>query len=105
MFIILLLILAIPAVQNGLGNYATKKLNEEFGTNINIEKIGLRYNGDVSLKEIYVEDFKQDTLIYIKDFKTSIVSFRNLYQCKLNFGDVEINEIQFTLVTYRDETK
>lgn len=105
MFIILLLVMAIPAVQNSLGNYATKKLNEEFGTNINIEKIGLRYNGDVRLKQIYIEDFKQDTLIYIKDLKTSIVSFKNLYNGKLNFSDVDIEELHFNVVTYQNETE
>lgn len=105
MFIVLLLTLAIPAVQNSLGSYATKKLNEEFGTNITIEKVGLRYNGDVSLKQIYIEDFKQDTLIYIKDLKTSIVSFKNLYNGKLNFGDIEIDELHFNVVTYLDETE
>lgn len=99
-----MLILAIPAVQNRLGKYATNKINQEFGTNINIEKIKLKFNGDVSLNEIYIEDFKQDTLIYMKDLSTSIVSFKNLYNGKLNFGDIDIDELKFNIVTYHNET-
>jgi len=50
------LVLSIPAVQTSLGKYATKKLNEDFGTNINIEKVGLQFNGDIELKSIYIAD-------------------------------------------------
>ena len=53
LFIILVLLFSIPAVQNRLGKYATKKVNEDFGTNITIAKVGLQFNGDVELKEIY----------------------------------------------------
>jgi len=77
------LVLSIPAVQTSLGKYATEKLNEDFGTNINIEKVGLQFNGDVELKNIYIEDHKKDTLISIIELNTSILSFKKLYDNKL----------------------
>ena len=46
------MVLSIPSVQTRLGNYTTNWLNEEYGTNININKVGLQFNGDVELKEI-----------------------------------------------------
>lgn len=104
LFIILVLVLSIPFVQTGLGNYATKRLNEEFGTQININKVGLRFNGDVALKDVYIEDYKQDTLINIAALNTSILNFRNLYQGKLVFGDIDIIDLDFNIKTYKDTT-
>lgn len=99
LFIILVLVLSIPFVQTGLGNYATKKINTEFGTNINIDKVGLQFNGDVELKSIYIEDYKKDTLISIAELNTSILSFRNLYKGKLVFGDIDIMDLVFNIKT------
>ncbi len=95
-----MLVLSIPAVQTGLGNYATKRLNEAFKTNINIEKIGLQFNGDIELKDIYIEDFKKDTLISIEELNTSIISFSNLYKGNLVFGDIDIINLFFNIKTY-----
>ena len=100
LFVILVLILSIPSVQTSLGKYATKRLNEEFNTNINIEKVGLQFNGDVELKNIYVEDFKQDTLIDIQELNTSILSFSNLINGQLVFGDIDIIDLVFNIKTY-----
>ncbi|MCF7569141.1 translocation/assembly module TamB domain-containing protein [Sabulilitoribacter arenilitoris] len=102
LFIILVLVLSIPFVQTGLGNYATKKINTEFGTNINIDKVGLQFNGDVELKSIYIEDYKKDTLISISELNTSILSFRNLYKGKLVFGDIDIMDLVLNIKTYKD---
>ena len=73
-----MLVLSIPAVQTSLGKYVTKLLNDDFKTNINIDRVSLQFNGDVEIKNIYVEDYKKDTLISIKELNTSILNFRNL---------------------------
>ncbi|WP_244306607.1 translocation/assembly module TamB [Gaetbulibacter sp. S0825] len=105
MFIILVLLLSIPAVQTRLGKYATDRINDDFGTNINIEKVGLQFNGDVELLNIYIEDYKKDTLISINELNTSILSVRKMiYDNKLTFGDVDIEGMLFNLKTYKDET-
>ena len=98
-----MLVLSIPAVQTSLGKYATKRINEDFGTNINIGKVGLQFNGDVELKEIYIEDYKKDTLIAIDELNTSILNFNNLYNSKLNFGDIDIMKLTFNVKTYKGE--
>jgi hypothetical protein len=100
----LFLLLSIPAVQTRLGKYATKKLNEDFGTNMNIEKVGLQLNGDVELKNIYVEDYKNDTLISIVELNTSILSFKKLYNNKLTFGDIDIEGLLLNIKTYHGES-
>ena len=104
LFIILVLALSIPWVQTGIGNYVTNWLNEDFDTSINIDKVGLQFNGDVELKNIYIEDYKQDTLINIAQLNTSILGFKNLYNRKLVFGDIDIIDLVFNIKTYKDTT-
>ncbi|GAA4281805.1 translocation/assembly module TamB domain-containing protein [Gaetbulibacter aestuarii] len=101
LFIICVLVLSIPPVQTALGNYATKRLNEDFGTNINIDKIGMQLNGDVQIKKIYIEDFKQDTLIAIDELNTSIISLKKIFNNKLTFGDIDIQGLVFNIRTYK----
>ncbi|WP_245234892.1 translocation/assembly module TamB domain-containing protein [Tamlana crocina] len=105
LFIILVLVLSIPFVQTNLGRYATKRLNEEFKTNINIGGVSMQFNGDVELKNIYIEDYKQDTLISIKELNTSILSFTNLANSNLAFGDIDVEELFFNIKTYKEEAE
>ena len=97
LFFILFLVLSIPAVQTRLGKYATDLLNKDFKTDINIGRVGLQLNGDIELKEILIKDYKKDTLISIGELNSSIISFRNLYNGKLNFGDIDIQDLVFNL--------
>lgn len=103
LFLILFLTLSIPAVQTRLGKYATNKINKEFGTNINIEKVGLQLNGDVELLNIYIEDYKKDTLISIRELNTSILNFKKLFDNKLAFGDIDVEGLLFNIKTYSGE--
>ena len=98
-----MLLLSIPAVQNRLGKYATDTINKDFGTNINIEKVGLQFNGDVELKNIYIEDYKKDTLVSIVELNTSILSFKKLYESRLTFGDIDVIGLTLNIKTYKNE--
>ncbi|WP_370214252.1 translocation/assembly module TamB domain-containing protein [Mesoflavibacter profundi] len=104
LFIILILVFSIPAVQTKLGKYATKRLNEDFKTNINIDKIGLQYNGDVNIKGVLIRDYKKDTLIAASKINTSILSVKNVINGTLNFGDIVLEDLIFNVKTYQGET-
>jgi hypothetical protein len=105
LFVIVVLIFAIPAVQTKLGTYATDVINEDYKTTITIGKVGLRFNGDVELKQILIRDYKLDTLFSIKELNTSLISVRNFYNGKLTFGDIDIEDFIFNLKTYKGQTK
>lgn len=97
------IILSVPAVQTKLANVATNSINEEFGTNINIDKLRISLiSWDTSMKGVYIEDYEKDTLFYVNDLTTSILSIRNLTKGKLEFGDIEIDQLDFKLKTYKD---
>lgn len=99
-----MLILSIPAVQTKIGKYLTNTLNEDFNTNINIDKVGLAFNGDVQIKGVLIKDYKLDTLISTSEIKTSIINFKNLYDGTLNFGDISLDDLVFNIKTYKGET-
>ncbi len=98
------LILSIPAVQTRLATYATEALNEEFGTNIYIDRLGLSlFNLNTGIKGIYVEDYRKDTLIYIEKLSTSILNLRNMVNGKLEFGDIDVDGLFLNMKTYEGE--
>ena len=100
-----MLVLSIPAIQTKIGSYITKSINEDFKTNINIGKVGLQFNGDVELKEVLIKDFKKNTLISASEINTSILNFKNLYNGKLNFGDIDLMDLVFNIKTYKGESQ
>lgn len=102
LFLLLLIIFSIPAVQTAVGKKATDWLNEKYKTNINIERIGLKWNGDISMKNIYIEDYLKDTLIHINALETSILSFNNAINNKLEFGTVNIEGLTLNINTEKD---
>ncbi|MEY8020068.1 translocation/assembly module TamB domain-containing protein [Muriicola sp. SD30] len=95
----------MPVVQTNLANYATRSINEEFGTNINIDRLRVSLiSWDTALKGIFIQDYQQDTLIYIEELNTSILSIRNLLAGSLEFGAIDIDGLNFKLRTYQGET-
>tara|TARA_R110002111_G_scaffold106025_4_gene164173 strand:+ start:5660 stop:10174 length:4515 start_codon:yes stop_codon:yes gene_type:complete len=103
LFFILFLVLSIPAVQTKLGKYVTDTVNKDFKTNINVARVGLQLNGDVELKGILIRDYKKDTLISVGELNSSIISFNNLLNSKLNFGDIDLQNVIFNHKTYKGE--
>lgn len=99
------LILSLSIVQTGFARYATDTINKDFGTHISIDKLRISLiSWNTNLKGVYIADYKKDTLFYVNELTTSILSVRNLVKGKLEFGDIDIDELDFKLKTYRDTT-
>ncbi len=99
------LVLSLPIVQTSLAQYATNTINKEFGTHINIDRLRVSLiSWDTALKGVYIEDYRKDTLFYVNELTTSILSVRNLANGKLEFGDIDVEELDFKLKTYKDTT-
>lgn len=98
------LVFSLPVVQTELAQFATKKINDEFGTNISIDRLRVSFiSWDTALEGVYIEDYKKDTLFYVNELKTSILSIGNLAQGTLEFGDIDVDELNFKLKTYYGE--
>lgn len=97
------LVLSIPGVQTYFGRLATHKLNESFGTNIQVGRLQVSFlSWDVAVREIYIEDYQGDTLAHIDRLKTSILNLKSLTDGNLEFGPVSIDGLYLNMITYRD---
>jgi hypothetical protein len=95
--------LSIPAIQTSLGSYATGKINNAYGTDIKIEKVGLQFNGDVELKTILIKDHFEATMISVSELNTSILSFAKIANNEFEFGDIDLHNLFFHIKTYEGE--
>lgn len=97
------IILSLPPVQTYFAKYATNAINKEFGTNINIDRLRISLiSWDTALRDIYIEDYKKDTLIYVEELSTSLLNVRNVIKGKLEFGDITLDGLLFNLKTYEN---
>ncbi len=105
--ILLLLVLGIalslPFVQTKIAHYVTETLNEDYGTDINVDQVAISIFGGVKLKTVLIRDHHKDTLIYANTIKTNILSFKKLKTGDLIFGDIAADKLFFNLKNYKNE--
>ncbi len=107
-FLILLILLtaialSLPVVQTKIAHYATEKLNEQYGTNINVEQVAVTAFGGVKLKKVKILDHHNDTLIFAKRLNTSILDFKKLIDGQLIFGNIKADGLELNVKNYKGE--
>ena len=100
---LIVIVLSIPAVQTYIAKKVTNDLNETYGTNINIERLGLNWKGEVDIRGVYIGDHHDDTLIFAKEIQTNILSFKNLIEGDLDFGHINLYDAKLYVKTYKGE--
>jgi len=100
---LIIITLSIPSVQTIIANKVTTKVNEEFGTEIHIQRLGLNWKGEVDIREVYIADHHYDTLIYVKALQTNILSIKNAINGNLDFGHIDLVQAKFYYKTYKGE--
>ncbi|MDC7993485.1 translocation/assembly module TamB domain-containing protein [Altibacter sp. HG106] len=103
LLLLIIIVFSIPAVQTYVAKKVTDDLNETYGTDINIHRLGLNWKGEVDVREVYIADHHQDTLIYAKRLQTNILSFQNLIRGDLGFGNIDLEEAKLYVKTYQGE--
>jgi hypothetical protein len=101
--VLLVIVFSIPSVQTWVAKKVTTNLNETYGTDINIKRLGLNWKGEVDIREVYIADHHHDTLIYSKEVRTNIISFQNLIKGKLGFGNIDLEKAKLYVKTYKGE--
>ncbi len=97
------IIFSIPAVQTKVATRVTTYLNETYGTDIHIKRLGLNWRGEVDAREVYIADHHQDTLIYSGELQTDITNFASLIKGDLGFGSLSLTNAKLYIKTYKDE--
>ncbi len=96
--------LSLPSVQTRIAEYATSRINEDFKTDIHIEKVAVTIFGGVKLKGVMIFDHHKDTLIYASRIKTNILDAQQMIQGDLLFGTIRMDGLVFNLKQYKAET-
>jgi len=87
-------------VQTKIGNYVTKRINKNLGTNLNIEKIDLSFLGSVQLKGVEIRDHHKDTLIFVKRLSTSLLNAKKIIENEVNLESVSLDGANYHMKTY-----
>jgi hypothetical protein len=99
----MVIILSIPSVQTKIAKRVTDYLNESYGTDIQINRLGLNWKGEVDIREIYIADHHQDTLIYAEQLQTDVNSFRNIINDNVSLGTIVLDNAFLNFKTYLGE--
>ena len=103
--LLLVVVFSLPSVQTKLADRLTSHLNQTYDTSITIDRVGLNWKGSIDLRDLYIEDHHQDTLIYAGQLQTSILSFSNLLKTEVSLGDVTLSDTKLFIKTYKNEAK
>ena len=99
----LIILISLPPVQTAIAKEITKSVNEKFKTDINIDRVGLSWNGDLVLRKLLIKDHQADTLLFSEKVSASILSFRSIYEGNPDLSHVDFDGLDFYLTTYKDE--
>lgn len=105
LFIILLIVFSIPAVQTSVARKITNSLRESKDVDITIGRVGLTYSGKLDLKDVLIRDHHEDTLIYSQQVATSLTSFKSLLNNNPTLGTTNARNLQFYLKIYEGEDR
>ncbi len=103
LILLTIIIFSIPSVQTKVATRVTDYLNETYGTDINISRLGLNWRGEVDARDVYIADHHQDTLIYSRELQTNILNFGSLIQGDLGFGNIALTDAKLFIKIYEGE--
>lgn len=87
--ILLFVAFTIPGIQKAAADFALKKLQPKLQTEASIDKIRIKFFNRVELQGVYLEDRKQDTLVYAGKI-TVRANMLNLLHRELNVQSAEL---------------
>jgi hypothetical protein len=89
--------------QTSLANRIAQEINDEYGTEIAINKASLSLNGNVDLNDFLIKDHKNDTLVYFKNLYLSPISLGKLVSNDLNFSSVSFDGLDLRVSNYKGD--
>ena len=102
----LYIILQLKPVQNWLVQKAAKQLSENIHTEVAIKEIDFRFFDNLVLSDFYVADLNQDTLLYAKEFRTSMsANLLALINGRFDFDEIDLVDAQVNLNILPFETE
>ncbi len=101
--IALFIALQTSAVQTFLAQKASDYLSTELNTKVSIGKVDIDFFANANLRDVYVEDLHQDTLIYGGNINCKISGF-SFKEKKMKLEEVTLENINAKLITYKGDS-
>jgi len=101
LLILIYLLFLSPRVQTFLSQKVANYLSEQTHTPISIQGVNFSPFKSIILKEIYIEDYKKDTLIYVGELRTQLDSI-NFKEKKAYIGKLSLKQAHFNLYEGKD---
>ena len=92
-------ILKSSKVQTYLTHKITKEISENLNTKIEVESVHFRFFNRIVLKNVYIEDLLQDTLLFSKEVICNINKFDNKKRI-IDISNISLVEAKFYLNKY-----
>lgn len=96
-FLILIIAIAliqIPAIQNKIKQRFVRNLANKWKTNVNVGYVSINLWGDIIIRDIYIGDQQNDTLLNVGRIKVA-VDVRSLFKNQLVFNSLSISQVNF----------
>ena len=90
------LLLSVDSIQNFVAGKAAEFASDYLSTKVSIGRIDLDLFSRVRVRDFYVEDYEQDTLLYVREARASFRSF-DIKRTGLCISDAEATGAEFHL--------
>jgi len=103
LFLLVALIIQIPAVQNKIVHAATSFVSDKTHTRVEIKNVSISFPKSVVIEGLYLEDLKKDTLIYAGKIKAN-VSLYNLLFSKININSIALENLNLNAYSTKTDS-
>ncbi|MHB0756470.1 translocation/assembly module TamB domain-containing protein [Polaribacter sp. M15] len=90
-------------MQTKIGSYYTNKINQDFGTDLTIDKVDFSLLGSVQLKGVQIRDHHKDTLIFVNKLQTSLLNAKRILDREVNLESIYLEDASFYMKKYKGE--
>lgn len=101
---VIAILLTLPVVQSFIAQKVVAYLNEDYGIDIQIERVHIKPNGFADIKQVLIRDEAKDTLIAAEKLTASILDFRQLIGGNLFFGEVDGSGLKLNMITHKGDS-
>ena len=101
-FVLVALVIQIPAVQNKIVHSATSFVSNKTHTKVEIKNVSISFPKTVVAEGLYLEDLNHDTLLYAQKVKVDI-ALSNLFFKKISISSVALNDATIKLYSAKTD--
>jgi hypothetical protein len=96
LFILLAVLIQVPAIQSSIVHRVTKEVSDKTGTTVRIDKVRIAFPKTVVVRGIFLDDLQQDTLLSAGSIKVNI-ALRELLFKKINVNSFALEDVTLNL--------